>query len=109
MARLDRLGSAAKEVARIGSVLGPEFSYELLAAVAPLQDEKELRDALQQLAAAAVIVQRGQPPFASYTFKHALLQDAAYGGLLRGKRRQIHARVKSVLEGSFPELKEMQP
>jgi class 3 adenylate cyclase/predicted ATPase len=109
MARLDRLGLAAKEVARIGSVLGREFSYELLAAVAPLQGEKELRDALQQLTAAAVIVQRGQPPFASYTFKHALLQDAAYGGLLRGKRQQIHASVKSVLEDSFPEVKETQP
>jgi class 3 adenylate cyclase len=109
MARLDRLGFAAKEVARIGSVLGREFSYELLAEVAPLQGEKELRDALQQLIAAAVIVQRGQPPFASYTFKHALLQDAAYGGLLRGKRQQIHARVKRVLEEFFPEVVETQP
>jgi predicted ATPase len=109
MARLDRLGLVPKEVAHIGSVIGREFSYELLAAVASLVDEKRLCDALQQLAAAALIVQRGRPPFASYTFKHALLQDAAYGSLLRAKRQQTHAAVKRVLEVRFPEVVEAQP
>ena len=109
MARLDQLGLAAKEVAQVGSVIGREFAYEILVALALFPDEEKLRDALRQLAAAGLIVQRGQPPFASYLFKHALLQDAAYGSLLRGKRQQIHAAVRRVLEESTPEVVEAQP
>jgi class 3 adenylate cyclase/predicted ATPase len=109
MARLDRLGPAPKEVAQVGSVIGREFTYELLAAIGPLADQEKLRDALQRLTAAGLIVQRDRPPFASYGFKHVLLQDAAYASLLRGKRQQIHAAVKGALEDGFPEVVEAQP
>ena len=109
MARLDRLGLASKEVAQVGSVIGREFSYELLAEVAPLSDQEKLRDALQQLTAAGLILQRGRLPFASYAFKHVLLQDAAYASLLRAKRQQIHAVIKRVLENRTPEVAEAQP
>ena len=108
MARLDRLGPRAKAVAQVGSVIGREFAYEILVAVAIFEEEK-LRDTLQQLTIAGLIVQRGQPPFASYMFKHALLQDAAYGSLLRAKRQEIHAAVKRVLEECVPEVVEAQP
>ena len=76
MARLDRLGSAAKEVAQIGAVLGREFSYELLAAVAQ-RNAAELNAALDQLVGAGLAFRRGVPPLATYLFKHALVQDAA--------------------------------
>ena len=109
MTRLDRLGPAPKEVAQVGSVIGREFTYEMLAAIGPLADQEKLRDALQRLTAAGLIVQRDRPPFASYGFKHVLLQDAAYASLLRGKRQQIHAVVKRALEEGFPEVVEAQP
>ena len=109
MGRLDRLGPASKEVAQVGSVIGREFSYELLTAIGPLADKEKLRDALQRLTAAGLIVQRDRPPFASYGFKHVLLQDAAYMSLLRGKRQQIHAAVKRALEEGFPGVVEAQP
>jgi tetratricopeptide (TPR) repeat protein len=95
MARLDRL-STAKEVAQRASVLGREFSYELLAAVAGLE-EAALRQGLARLADAEIVFARGEPPDATYTFKHALVQEAAYGSLLKRTRQQLHGRVVDVL------------
>jgi class 3 adenylate cyclase/predicted ATPase/DNA polymerase III delta prime subunit len=109
MARLDRLGPTSKEVAQVGSAIGREFSFELLAQIASFPNEEQLRDALRQLAIAGLIIQRGQPPHSSYMFKHALLQDAAYGSLTRPKRQHIHSAVKTVLERSVPEVVEAQP
>ena len=108
MARLDRLGSAAKEVAQVGAALGREFSYELLAAVAQ-RNAAELDAALDQLVVAGLAFRRGAPPQASFIFKHALVQDAAYGTLLRGKRQKLHGRVAHVLEEQWPETAETQP
>ena len=108
MARLDRLGSAAKEVAQVGAILGREFSYELLAAVAQ-RNAAELDAALDQLVGAGLAFRRGAPPHATYLFKHALVQDAAYGTLLRGKRQELHRRVADVLEEKWPEIAEAQP
>ena len=108
MARLDRLGSAAKEVAQVGAVLGREFSYELLAAVAQ-RNAAELDAALDQLVVAGLAFRRGAPPQATFLFKHALVQDAAYGTLLRGKRQELHGRVAHVLEEQWPETAETQP
>ncbi|HEX6143280.1 MAG TPA: AAA family ATPase [Geminicoccaceae bacterium] len=96
LARLDRL-APAKEVAQIGAVIGREFDHELLAAVAPL-DAAQLQEALDQLLAAELIFRRGRPPEASYRFKHALVQDAAYQSLLRGKRQLLHTRIAAALE-----------
>ena len=101
MARLDRLGSA-KGVAQLGATLGREFPYALLRAVAPLEDEALQRD-LATLVAAELLYQRGQPPQAIYTFKHALIQEAAYESVLRSVRRQTHQRIVQVLEAQFPE------
>jgi len=108
MARLDRLGPAAKEVAQVGSALGRQFSYELLAAVAR-RTAAELDGALDQLVVAGLAFRRGAPPQATFLFKHALVQDAAYGTLLRGKRQELHARVAHVLEEQWPETAETQP
>ncbi|HYI84154.1 MAG TPA: adenylate/guanylate cyclase domain-containing protein, partial [Acetobacteraceae bacterium] len=108
MARLDRLGPAAKETAQIGAAIGREFSYELLGAVAQ-RSEAELRGSLDQLVRAGLIFQRGTPPQSSYAFKHALVQDAAYGTLLRGRRRQLHAHVAAALEKHFPGAISLQP
>jgi class 3 adenylate cyclase/predicted ATPase len=109
MARLDRLGPV-KEVAQIGAVIGRQFVYRLLAALSPL-NEAALHDALGQLTAAELIYRRGTPPDASYTFKHALVQDAAYQSLLRSNRENIHQRIAKKLEqdsdlqpGVTPEL-----
>ena len=107
MARLDRL-SPAREVAQIGASLGREFSYEVLAAVAGRPDAR-LCDALDQLAGAGLILHRGVPPRAAYTFKHALVQDAAYSTLLLSQRRELHARIGKVLEEQFPETASTQP
>jgi len=107
MARLDRLG-AAKDVAQIGAAIGREFSYALLAAVGP-QSEAELQLALNRLVAAGLLFREGAPPQATYLFKHALVQDAAYGTLLREPRRALHARIAKVLESRFPEIAENQP
>jgi predicted ATPase/class 3 adenylate cyclase len=106
-ARLDRL-APVKEVAQIGAVIGREFEYELLAVVAPL-GEAGLRQAMDQLVEAELVFRRGAPPDATYSFKHALVQDAAYGSLLRSRRRQIHARVAAALEEHFPDRAEAQP
>ncbi|MFZ2030970.1 MAG: AAA family ATPase [Vitreimonas sp.] len=106
-ARLDRVGNA-KDAALIGSVIGREFSYELLAAVWP-QDEATLLAALTALAKADIINTRGIPPNATFQFKHALIQDAAYEALLKSRRAQLHAHVAQTLETKFPELSEFQP
>ena len=107
MARLERL-SPVKEVAQIGSAIGREFSYDLLAAVSELRDN-ELKEALGQLANAELVYVRGEPPDATYVFKHALVQDAAYASLLRARRQQIHARIAQVLPEKFPDLTARQP
>ena len=107
MARLDRLGTA-KEVAQIGSVIGREFSHVLLAAVVR-RPQAELDAALDRLIAAGLLFRQGVPPDATYLFKHALVQDAAYGTLLREPRRALHARVAEILEGQFAEIAERQP
>ena len=99
MARLDRLGPA-KEVAQIGAVIGREFSHALLAAVAR-KPEAELNSALHRLIAAGLLFRQGAPPHATYLFKHALVQDAAYGTLLRDARRALHARIAEALENQF--------
>src|SRR5207302_6113619 len=97
IARLDRIGAAAKEVAQIGAVLGREFSYELIQPVAQ-RGEAELQAALGRLVEAGLLFCRGVPPHSSYLFKHALVQDAAYGTLLRSRRQESHARVAAALE-----------
>jgi class 3 adenylate cyclase len=107
MARLDRL-AAVKALARLGATLGREFSYELLQAVSPW-DEDTLRQGLHHLVAAEFLYQQGLPPQATYRFKHALIQDAAYQSLLRSTRQQSHQRIAQVLERRFPEICETQP
>jgi TOMM system kinase/cyclase fusion protein len=107
MARLDRL-AMVKGLAQLGATLGREFSYALLQAVSPW-DEATLRRGLQQLVAAELLYQQGLPPHATYLFKHALIQDAAYQSLLRSTRQQHHQRIAQVLEAQFPELCETQP
>jgi predicted ATPase len=107
MARLDRLGPA-KEVAQIGSAIGREFSHALLASVAR-KPEAELGSALDRLIAAGLLFRQGMPPQASYLFKHALVQDAAYGTLLREPRRSLHARIAEAIEGQFAETAESRP
>ena len=89
MARLDRLGSAAKEVAQTGAAIGREFGFGLLASVTDLP-EPQLREALDRLTNAGLLFVRGTPPESSYIFKHALVQDAAYGTLLRSRRQRLH-------------------
>jgi len=96
MARLDRLGPV-KEVAQIGATIGREFSYDVIKSVARRSDN-ELQDALRQLVEAGLIFNRGGPPPTSFVFKHALVQDAAYGTLLRGRRQELHACIAKVLE-----------
>jgi class 3 adenylate cyclase len=107
MARLDQL-RAAKEVAQLGAVLGREFAYDVLQAIAPM-DETALQDGLSKLVQAELLYQRGRPPRARYVFKHALIQDAAYASLLRSARQQVHANVAQALMAKLPELAETQP
>jgi class 3 adenylate cyclase/predicted ATPase/ribosomal protein L40E len=107
MARLDRLASV-RELAQLGATIGREFSYELLHAVSPL-DEQTLQHGLQQLVGAELIYQRGTPPQASYFFKHALIQDIAYQSLLKSRRQQLHQQIVRVLEDRFPDTNEAQP
>src|SRR2546426_7089183 len=107
MARLDRL-AAVKGLAQLGATLGREFSYELLQAVS-LGDEDILQRGLHQLVAAEVLYQRGLPPQATYTFKHAVIQDAAYQSLLRSTRQRHHQHISQVLEARFSEICETQP
>jgi tetratricopeptide (TPR) repeat protein len=107
MARLDRL-APVREVAQIGAAIGREFSYPLLSAVAQQPDDR-LKEALHQLVRAELVFGRGEVPEAVYTFKHALVQEAAYASLLRERRRQLHARIAQALEVEFPEVAETQP
>ena len=107
MARLDRLATV-KEVAQLGATIGRTFAYELLQAVSPL-DEATLQQGLRQLVEAELVYQRGAPPQATYMFKHALIQEAAYQSLLRSTRQQFHQRIAQVLEARFPATVETQP
>ena len=107
MARLDRLGSA-KEVAQVGAAIGREFSHAFLAAVSR-KPEDDIRSALDRLLTAGLLFRQGTPPQATYLFKHALVQDAAYGTLLREPRRALHARIANTLEREFVDFAENQP
>jgi class 3 adenylate cyclase/predicted ATPase len=107
MARLDRLASV-RLVAQIGAAIGREFSYSLLCTVSRLSDN-ELEAALARLVESELVFQRGTPPDAVYSFKHALVQDAAHGSLLRNTRQQLHAQIAEALETQSPELMESQP
>ena len=107
MARLDRLGPA-KELAQVGAAIGREFSHPLLAAVVG-EPETKLQSALDSLTTAGLLLRQGLPPHATYLFKHALVQDAAYGTLLRDARRALHARIVRTLEGQFTEIAENRP
>ena len=108
LARLDRLGPAAREVAQIGAAIGRDFAFELLSAVADSKDS-ELASALAQLVGAGLVFQRGALPEASFVFKHTLVQDVAYGTLLRDRRRELHARIATAIEERFPEAAEATP
>ena len=107
MARLDRLATV-KAVAQLGAVLGRTFSYDLLRAVT-LLDKVSLQQALTRLVDAELLYQRGIPPQATYLFKHALIQEAAYQSLLKSMRQQFHQRIAQVLETRFPTAVETQP
>jgi class 3 adenylate cyclase/predicted ATPase len=107
MARLDRLASV-KEIAQIGAAIGREFSYELMAAVAPLT-EAELGDGLARLTEAELAFPRGTIPYAVYTFKHALVQEAAHDSLLLARRQELHARIARALEERWPGTKDTEP
>ena len=107
MARLDRLGPS-KEVVEMAAVIGRRFSHELLAAVAR-QPKAALEAALDRLVAAGLIIRQGLRPHATYRFKHALMQEAAYGTLLRLRREALHARIAEVYEHEFHEIAEAQP
>jgi predicted ATPase len=107
MARLDRLGPA-KDVAQIGAAIGREFSHALLAAVVR-RPETELRSALDRLIEAGLLFRQGVAPHATYLFKHGLVQDAAYGTLLREPRRELHARIAETLESQFAEISDNRP
>jgi predicted ATPase len=107
LARLDHL-APVREVAQIAAALGRQFSHELISAIAGMP-QRQVDDALAQLIRAELIFRRGVPPDAEYTFKHALVQDAAYGTLLRGRRKQLHARITATLERQFPEIAKTRP
>jgi len=107
MARLDRLASV-RLVAQMGAAIGREFPYALLRAVSRLAED-ELQAALARLVASELVFQRGMPPDAVYSFKHALVQDAAHGSLLRSTRQQLHAQIAEALETHSPELIDSQP
>ena len=102
MARLDRLGPA-KEVAQIGAAIGREFSDELIAAIAR-RPETELTAALDRLIEAGLLFGHGVPPYRTYLFKHALVRDAAYSTLLRGRRQELHSQIVSALQKNFPDV-----
>jgi predicted ATPase len=107
LARLDRLGPA-REVAPIGAVIGREFDYELLRAVA-MTPGADLASALDLLCDAGLVLRRGHSSEARFLFKHALVQDAAYGSLLRADRRDVHRRIAEALEAHFSEMADIQP
>jgi class 3 adenylate cyclase/predicted ATPase len=107
MARLDRL-EGDREMVQLAAALGREFSYELLAAVAPVE-EPTLQAELAKLVQAEVLYSKGRPPRCQYTFKHALIEDAAYNSLVKAKRQKFHRRIAEVLEARFPQTVETQP
>jgi class 3 adenylate cyclase/tetratricopeptide (TPR) repeat protein len=107
MARLDRL-APVKEISQIGAAIGREFSYSLLRALAG-RDETALKNALAQLEQAELVFRRGKPPEAVYSFKHALVRDAAYESLLKSRRQQLHCRIARALEEKFPDVVASQP
>ncbi len=107
MARLDRF-MPVKEIAQIGATIGREFSYELIVAVAPMP-QFQLDDALVQLCESGLAFRRGTPPDALYTFKHALVQDAAYDSLLNRRRQELHAKIARVIETRFPKVEATEP
>jgi tetratricopeptide (TPR) repeat protein len=108
LARLDRLGPTAKEIAQVSAAIGRDFSYDLLTGAAQ-RTEPELRDALNRLVDAGLIFQRGLPPEATFLFKHALVRDAAYSTLLRSQRQTLHARIGHRIARHFPDIVETQP
>jgi tetratricopeptide (TPR) repeat protein len=107
MARLDR-APRLREVAQLGSVLGREFAYDMISALAGLEEDT-LQSGLGQLVVDELLYQRGRPPRSRYLFKHALIQDAAYQSLLKRTRQQYHGRVAKLLEDRFPEVASTQP
>jgi class 3 adenylate cyclase len=107
MARLDRL-APVKEVAQIGAAIGRDFSYTLLRCVAG-RDDLTLRAALTQLEEAELLLRKGTPPDASYSFKHALVQEAAYESLLKSRRQLLHRQIGDVLREKFPIVAEAEP
>ena len=107
MARLDRLPTV-REVAQLGAVLGREFAYEMLHALAGVE-ESTLQDGLAQLVGAELLYQRGRPPRATYIFKHAMVQEAAYQSLLRRTRQHYHQQVAELMETRFPDLVQTEP
>jgi hypothetical protein len=108
MARLDALGPSAKATAQMAAAFGREFSYELLSAISPSGDAV-LQGSLDRLVGAGLVFQRGVPPHSTYWFKHALVQDAAYGTLLRTHRQSLHGRIAARLKERFAERTESQP
>jgi class 3 adenylate cyclase/tetratricopeptide (TPR) repeat protein len=108
MARLDRLGPIAKDIAQKGAAIGREFAYELLALISE-RPEAELRNGLESLTRAGLLFASGSPPDATYTFKHALVQDVAYETLLRSRRQDLHARIVAEIETHSPEIGEARP
>ena len=108
IARFDRLGAIAKEIAQIGAVIGREFSHELIQSVVQ-RPEPDLKTALDRLTDAGLLFRRAVPLHSSYQFKHALVQDAAYATLLRARRRQLHEAIAAALEREFPETLATQP
>jgi len=108
MARLDRLGAAAREVAQVGAAIGRDFSHDLLLATAP-RGAAETEEALGRLVAAGLVFRRGIVPATEYQFKHALVQDTAYGSLLRGPRQALHARIAAALQARDKDIAERAP
>jgi class 3 adenylate cyclase len=107
MARLDRF-TPVKEIAQIGAAIGREFSYELVADVAP-HSKTALDQALAQLTQSGLAFQQGTPPDAVFTFKHALVQDAAYDSLLKARRTQLHGKIAGVIEERWPHIEATEP
>ena len=107
MARIDHL-KPIKEVAQTAACIGREFDHQLLASISPLSAD-ELNDALQDLIKAELIYRRGLPPDATYLFKHALVRDAAYGSLLKSKRRRLHLQIAEAIERLHPEISTNNP
>jgi class 3 adenylate cyclase/predicted ATPase len=107
IARLDRLGSA-KDVVLAASIIGREFSYELIKAISPVPQATLLAD-LEQLVQSDLLGQRGAAPHSRYIFKHALIRDAAYQSVLNTKKRELHQRIAEVLANRFPDVVETEP